>query len=362
MRSSLKAKKLNRALSSALLSIGLLFGAAANQAQADTSLILLGTAGGPTWYGDHSPHGISSAVMVNDNAYLVDFGSGAFRQMRKAGIKPGMEKALFITHMHTDHVIDLPTLLMYDPSARRRAKAFLEILGPGPRPVLAPLTKGVKDVIVHEELPHPGTEDYVNTLVASLASDLNIRIRNEGIPDLREFFSAKDIKLPADLKVDPDVNPAPDMEPFVVWQDENVKVSAILVAHGLVFPNFAYRFDTPDGSIVFSGDTAVDNNLIRLAQGADILVHEAIDPEWVDDIVGAKPWDDRQKALAHQLLHAHATPTEVGEVATKAGVKKLVLSHLVPGNAPKEHWARAAETFAGPVVVGEDLMKIKLKD
>lgn len=325
-------------------------------------LVLLGVAGGPTWYGKESPHGISSALIVNDKAYIVDLGSGAYRQMRRAGIKPGDEAAVFFTHLHTDHVIDLASVLMYDPSARRRAKAQLDIFGPGRRGVLPPLAEGVKtDVVVHPENPNAGTVDLVQAMLGGMAADLNIRVRTEGVPDVRQFFKAHDIALPAGLVVEPNTNPAPAMEPFKVWEDANVKVSAILVPHGLVFPNFAYRFDTAHGSVVFSGDTAASDNLVKLARGADVLVHEAIDPAWVSHIVGPKPWDARQQALAKQLLEAHATPREVGEVATRAGVQRLVLSHLVPGDAPRDHWEQARETFKGSVVVGEDLMRLNLR-
>ncbi|WP_025516159.1 MBL fold metallo-hydrolase [Bordetella trematum] len=335
--------------------------AAALAAAPGAELVLLGVAGGPTWYGKDSPHGISSALVIDGRAYIVDLGSGAYRQLRRAGIKPGMEQAVFFTHLHTDHVVDLASLLMYDPSARRRAGASLQIFGPGNRGVLPPLAPGMKEeVVIHHENPSAGTRDMVDAIVGAMAADMNIRVRSEGVPDVRKFFQAHDIALPAGLKVDPNTDPAPPMEPFVVWQDPQVKVSATLVPHGLVFPNFAYRFDTAQGSVVFSGDTAVSDNLIRLAKGADILVHEAIDPAWVDHIVGAKPWDARQQALARQLLEAHTTPQQVGEVATRAGVRTLVLSHLVPGDAPAEHWAQARETFAGPVVVGQDLMRLPL--
>ncbi|MFY0476692.1 MBL fold metallo-hydrolase [Achromobacter marplatensis] len=343
------------------------FGPAAPQAAAAAEpppaaeLVLLGVAGGPTWYGKDSPHGISSALVVDGRAYIVDVGSGAYRQLRRAGIKPGAEQAVFLTHLHTDHIIDLANLLAYDPSARRRAKASLQVFGPGPRGALPPLAPGMKDdVVIHAENPSPGTQDLVASIVAGMAADLNIRVRSEGVPDIRQFFQAHDIAVPAGVVKDPNTDPAPPMEPFTVWQDARVKVSAILVPHGLVYPNFAYRFDTAAGSVVFSGDTAASDNLVKLARGADILVHEAIDPDWVDHIVGAKPWDARQQALAKQLLEAHTTPREVGDVATRAGVKTLVLSHLVPGDAPAEHWLDARQTFNGPVVLGQDLMRLPL--
>ncbi|MGY6269729.1 MBL fold metallo-hydrolase [Achromobacter denitrificans] len=329
---------------------------------AAAELVLLGVAGGPTWYGDASPHGISSAVLVDGRAYIVDLGSGAYRQLRRAGVKPGAEQAVFLTHLHTDHIIDLANLLMYDPSARRRAQASMQIYGPGRRGALPPLAPGMKDdVVVHAGNPSAGTRDLVESVIAGMSADLNIRVRSEGVPDIRQFFKAHDIAVPAGVVEDPNTDPASPMEPFPVWQDERVKVSAILVPHGLVYPNFAYRFDTAAGSVVFSGDTAVSENLIKLARGADVLVHEAIDPAWVDHIVGAKPWDARQQALARQLLEAHTTPLEVGEVATRAGVGTLVLSHLVPGDAPADHWLQARQTFQGPVVLGQDLLRLPLR-
>ena len=331
-------------------------------AASGTELVLLGVAGGPTWYGADSPHGISSALVVDGKAYIVDLGSGAYRQLRRAGIKPGAEQAVFLTHLHTDHIIDLASLLMYDPSARRRAKASLQIFGPGRRGVLPPLAAGLTgDPVIHAENPGAGTVDLVDSVVAGMSADLNIRVRSEGVPDVRGFFQAHDIPVPAGVVRDPNADPAPPMEPFEVWRDERVTVTAILVPHGLVYPNLAYRFDTAAGSVVFSGDTAVSPNLVRLARGADILVHEAIDPAWVDHIVGPKPWDARQQALARQLLEAHTTPQQAGEAATQAGVKTLVLSHLVPGDAPAAHWLLAQDTFKGPVVLGQDLMRIPLK-
>jgi ribonuclease BN (tRNA processing enzyme) len=181
---------------------------------------------------------------------------------------------------------------MYDPSARRRAKASMQIYGPGRRGALPPLAPGMKDApVIHSENPSAGTRDLVESVIAGMSADLNIRVRSEGVPDIRQFFQAHDIEVPDGVVKDPNTDPAPPMDPFPVWQDERVKVSAILVPHGLVYPNFAYRFDTKAGSVVFSGDTAVSENLIKLARGADFLVHEAIDPAWVDHIVGAKPWD-----------------------------------------------------------------------
>lgn len=330
-------------------------------ASSSAHLVLLGTGGGPGWRGDDTPYGISSALVVEGKAYIVDFGSGAYRQLRRAGVKPGEEAALFFTHLHSDHVIDLPTLLLFDPIPRKLTGASLQIFGPGPRPELPPMAANVSDdILINPENPSPGTRDMVNALVGALATDMNIRTRHEGLPDLRQFFDAHDIALPNTLKIDVNSGEWPRIEPFEVWRDDKVRVTATLVSHGLVFPNFAYRFDTDYGSVVFSGDTNVSENLITLASGADILVHEAIDPTWILGIVGEKPWNAQQEALADQLQNTHVTPKEAGEVAALAGVKTLVLSHLVPGNSPRKHWLGAEAAFDGELIVGEDLMVIEL--
>lgn len=323
----------------------------------ETKLVLLGVAGGPTWYGDDSPHGISSAVIVNGKAYLVDFGSGAYRQSRKYGIKPGDEAALFITHLHSDHLIDLPSLLMYDPSARRRASAKLNILGPIARSELPKVTGGVaEDLLINPSNPLPGTKETVDLLVSAFAADLNVRVRSEGVPDVRNFFTVTNINIVGDQTgVD-------KFEPIEVWHDDNVHVTATVVTHGELQPSLAYRFDTADGSIVFSGDTSFNANLIALATNADILVHEAVDPSWVSELLGPEPWSEGKKVLSHQIHSAHVTPEQAGEVATAAGVKTLVLSHLVPGNAPESHWQKASETFNGEIIIGTDLTEIRLND
>lgn len=324
-----------------------------------TRLALLGTVGGPTWYGDHSGHGISSALLVGDQAYLVDFGSGAYRQLRRAGVAPGQERAVFVTHLHSDHVIDLATLLMYDPGARHQAAVPLHIVGPGRRGPLPPLAPGVPEPrLENPDNPGAGTADMVDSLFAAHAADLNVRLRSEGGKDVRDLIRAHDVELPPDHGADPDTTTAPDMDPFVVWEDENVRVSATLVPHGLVFPNFAYRIDTADGSVAFSGDTAVSENLIRLARGVDILVHEVIDMKWILDVVGPKPWSPGRQALYDHIVGGHTQIKDVGPVAERAGAKTLVLSHLVPGGLPDSHWQKAARGFSGRTVVGRDLTQI----
>ena len=129
--------------------------------------------------------------------------------------------------------------------------------------------------------------------------------------------------------------------------------------HNADYGNLLPRFDTPDRSIVISGDTTRSDGLVALARGADILVHEALFPEGVDRLVaGVKNAANlKQSVLAH-----HTTAEDVGRVAQAAGVKMLVLSHLVPAEDPAitdRMWIDAASRpFRGRVVMGRDLLEI----
>jgi len=171
--------------------------------------------------------------------------------------------------------------------------------------------------------------------------DIQIRIKDEGRPPLAPLIVPHEIT-----------------QGGPVMQDANVKVTAALVQHPLVKPAFAYRFDCPDRSIVFSGDTRPCENLIELARGADILVHEVIDLAAIGVL---------EKELAHatrlhqHLLAAHTPMSEVGQVATKAGVKTLVLNHFVPGTPPipDKVWYDAVKPhFKGRLIIGRDLMEL----
>jgi ribonuclease BN (tRNA processing enzyme) len=145
----------------------------------------------------------------------------------------------------------------------------------------------------------------------------------------------------------------------LVMKDENVKVTATLVYHPPVAPAFGYRFDTRDRSIVISGDTAPSDNLIKLAQGADVLVHDALYVPAIDRLVAGVP---NATNLKQSIMSHHTTAEDAGRVAQAAGVKMLVLSHLVPAEDPNvtdQMWLDAARThFQGPVIVGKDLLEI----
>jgi ribonuclease BN (tRNA processing enzyme) len=141
--------------------------------------------------------------------------------------------------------------------------------------------------------------------------------------------------------------------------DAAVTVTAALVPHPKVPYAFAYRFDCADRSIVISGDTARSDSLIELSKGADVLVHEAMHPAGVERLVARV---QNHPGLRQHLLASHTTVEDVGRVAQAAGVKLLVLSHLVPADDPSitdEMWIAAARMhFRGPVIVGRDLLEV----
>lgn len=176
-------------------------------------------------------------------------------------------------------------------------------------------------------------------------------------PDIRDRVQPHDIAIPSDAIVPS--SPPPRVSPFPVYEDDRVKVTATLVDHGQMYPSFGFRFDTDDGSIVFSGDTTVSPNLIELAKSCDYLVHEVIDQEWVEQSIAGLPVPPETKeALLNHMLGAHTTIEQVGKVAQDAGARTLVVNHFVPGHLPDSTWRRAGRNFDGRLVVGHDLMQL----
>lgn len=336
---------------------------------ANTKVVLLGVGGGPV--AKENQHGISQAIVVGESVYLVDCGTGVYDQLYKAGLVGRLRQTerlrnVFLTHMHSDHTADyFSSLLLGWPEHE------INVYGPGrpkqmPRE-FAPAPEGGFPIVDPLGItPVPGLEDMTRFSTAAFAYDINLRMRDEGFGNLTDYIVPHDIAIPEGVGRDYDyeetdegvVGTAPSMEPFVVLpeDDNGVTVSATLVNHAPVFPAFAYRFDTPDGSIVVSGDTSPSDNLINLAQGADILVHEVLHQPSVEEIV---PEDapNRDATLQH-IYSAHTASTAVGKVAQQAGVGKLVLTHLIPadGVIPDEIWHEHAKAdFDGEVIVGKDL-------
>lgn len=341
-----------------------------------TRLILLGTAGGPVFWPNTDRCSTASAVVVGDAVYMVDCGHGSGKRLQEALYPAGMGhqtlknvQALFFTHLHSDHIVDYPALLLYGHAAEglnARAKNPFKVFGPGRRGQLEPVfslpgREPANPPLVSPENPTPGTRDMTESIYQAFATDINDRIRDGQVPDIRSLVEVHDIALPeiAGFR-SPNETPEPEMEPFTVFEDDRVKVSATLVNHFPIWPAFAFRLDTDDGSIVFSGDTAPSKNLVRMAKNADVLVHEVIVTSWVDKLFPGTR-NQAEEATRHHLLSAHTAVEDVGKVAEEAGVATLVLNHVVPGNASMEDLAGAQNGFSGKVIVGNDLLELGVR-
>ncbi|MDK2956577.1 MAG: hypothetical protein PWQ57_2073 [Desulfovibrionales bacterium] len=364
----------------------------------NTRLVLLGTTGGMTWWPGSNRASSSQILLVGDQMYIIDLGWGSLARLAEGfnyghfttidGQRTQLElstfltnmRAVFFTHLHMDHLGDYPTFLEIGPRAGYAANQSLTIIGPGDRGRLEENRSGYNGSVIEAEscnpavsTPTPGAKMMTNHILQAFAQTFNDCTHDEGYPDIPEIVNVMEIGDPKAIPwpsgfVVPDPSKpwtadttCPSMEPFEIYKDDRMRVSAILVDHFEVYPAFAFRFDTVDGSLVISGDTGPDTrgNLQKLAKGADVLVHEVVDDFWIKATYKDIKKDDPEWPLYYHLITAHTSSADVGKVAQQCGVKKLVLSHIVPGNAsPSRLQQTAKKNFSGEVVVGEDLMEI----
>jgi ribonuclease BN (tRNA processing enzyme) len=329
-----------------------------------TKLVLLGTAGGPLPSTVRS--GISQAVVVGGQTHLVDCGSGVTRQLRRARLLSSL-RSVFLTHLHSDHTCDLFDVFLLGWPILQWNPA-VEVFGPGPAggaAALPPDEPGHPVPLLSPANPTPGLLDFIGAHFHAHAYDLNVRMREAGRHDLSRLVVPHEIVLPETVGAAAPAPVAPPMEPFLVTEDDHVRVTATLVQHAPLFPSFAYRFDTDRGSVVLSGDTAPCPNVIRLARSADVLVHEVFDPESRTPETSTSADDDdawEAQRQWHHLVTSHTPLSEVGAVAAEAGVRRLVLTHFIPGDdiLPDEHWVKGVTGFDGEVIAGRDLMELTL--
>lgn len=322
-------------------------------------VVTLGTSGGPRWWkGDRKDRaGISTAVVVGDRFYLVDAGHGVGRRVRQAGLGLSDLGGVFLTHLHSDHTIDIPSLVVFGlHELQGRVGNPVPFIGPGDRGMLPPVSPRavVAPAPVSPERPTPGTAEMVRRIVDAYATDLNDRILDSLRPSPLSLFDLRDIELPEGIGYHPNENPTPLMDPFTIFEDDRVSVSAILVEHPPVAPAFAFRFDTQDGSVTISGDTCETANLVRLAEDTDLLLHEAIDFEWVESLYAHRS-DDEGRASRDHHYKSHTSVDGAVRQAKEAGAARLALHHLVPGSADDAVWAAGEAGMPGRFLVPEDL-------
>ncbi len=363
-----------------------------------TRLVLLGTTGGVSWWPGTDRASSSSALVVGDTIYIVDLGQGSAARLSQAFNKGETgsttstfledARALFFTHLHPDHIADYPSLLVIGPGSGLGTRTDPETgeVSIIPLVVIGPADRGAIEVdksqylnrsgtVIHTDSADPalvtatpGTRLMTSHIWQAYAQAINDMTLDNAYRDYTKLVEVREIggSEPGDIEflvpaVDlPNSTTCAAMDPFEVYRDKNVVVTATLVDHHQVFPSFAYRFDTEDGSVVFSGDTGSDTrgNLENLSAGADILVHEVIDRDWIDERFGYPGEGTPAYALKTHLLTSHTTIDEVGSVATNCSVGTLVLNHFVPAEIDPVKLTRVRQNFTGKLIIGEDLMEI----
>ncbi|WP_292693501.1 MBL fold metallo-hydrolase [Mesorhizobium sp.] len=279
-------------------------------------LVILGSKGGPALR-PGGPWPSSSLLQIGGRSIVVDCGLGVTRGLVDAGIGLKSLDLIFITHLHSDHVLELGPLIHTAWTAGLATP--VHVFGP------------------------PGTDHYWQRFCQAMEFDIEIRIVDEGRPDIRDLVSIVEFG-----------------EGQVVEQG-GLTVSALRVEHPPVTDCFALRFEHSGKSVVFSADTAFFPPLADFAQGADILVHEAMLEEGIERLVARTGNGARLKG---HLLASHSFAEEAGIIASDAGVKRLVLNHLIPADDAKigeADWTDAVrKTWAGDLTIARDGLVVEL--
>ncbi len=255
--------------------------------------------------------GPASLVEAGERTFLVDCGSGVTQRLVAAGSSGARSDALLLTHLHSDHLIDLYQLIVSGwHQGRERPQLIF-----GPR----------------------GTGSFVEATMALWQSERAQRIAWER----RHSTAALEPRIV-------------EFEAGTIWDAEGMRIIAFEVDHRPVAPAFGFLFETAGCRVAFSGDTRVCANLVRAAAGVDLLVHEC----FLHGAMLARRGGRADPGLENVAAY-HTLSSEVGKVASRAGAAMLLLNHFVPVDFDREALMREVRAdYAGPVVIGEDLLTI----
>ena len=277
---------------------------------ATLKVVLLGTGAGPPM--DLQRYGPSTLVEAGGERLLFDCGRDATLRMAQYGIRLGGVSKVFVTHLHSDHVIGIPDLFLTPWASEEARKVPFEVWGP------------------------PGTREMMDHMQKAFAFDIRIR------RDVDEKYSKEGITVSShDIKEGP------------VFEKNGVMVTAFLVDHGPVKPAFGYRIDYGGHSVALSGDTRFSENLIKFSQGVDVIIHEAVDAE----ALRARPGNRTRKQMENIIAH-HTTLQQAGDVFSRIKPRLAVYSHIL-GNS-NDLIGGTRKTYSGPLEGGEDLMTIEI--
>ncbi|MET0474793.1 MAG: MBL fold metallo-hydrolase [Mycobacterium sp.] len=309
------------------------------------ALITLGVQAGPPPVPDRT--GISSTLKIGNDLYQIDCGLGSLNAFTNAGFRFDDLKSMFITHLHTDHVVDYWSFFLSGGYTAAKGKAPVTVYGPGSAGGLPPSRVGSADpATIHAAKPTPGLAAATEALQRAFAYTNNIFIRDMGTDDIEGLIDVVEIAVPPGSNY---LDRAPSTPAFPVMSDDNVAVTATLVSHYDVYPAFAFRFDLLESgvSVTFSGDTTKSDNLIALARDSDILVHEA--QFSLDDAYYGNRFPPGY------LVKSHTSAEQVGEVAAAANAGHLILSHYEPTDLPDSEWQNAiGKHYSGGLTVARD--------
>ena len=270
---------------------------------------LLGTAPGPPVRIGRA--GISTLVEAGGERFLFDAGYGSLARLVESGRPMDAVTRLFLTHLHSDHLADLPALMLLPWAAPSARDVPLEVWGPA------------------------GTRDMVRHLEQAFAFDVHIR------RDVDEHASAKGIEVLGR-----------DVREGTVYDRGGVRIVAFLVDHGPVKPAFGYRIDHAGHSVAISGDTRPSDNLVEFSKGVDVLIHEVVDEVSLKKLVPSQ-------RLFEAIVGHHTTPEQAADIFRRVSPRLAVFSHAEGGAAVVE---RTRRTYSGRVEFGEDLMVIEIGD
>ena len=281
-------------------------------------MILLGT-GSPLASPDRSR--AATLIVAGQMTIMVDTGSGAGMRMQAAGYND-ISMVLY-THFHSDHISALGDIMV--TRSINNAQTPLTVKGP------------------------IGTSDVAQKLLAAYDRDTQYRIAHHG-----DKYPAIGMTLNAT-----------DHEPGVIYQADGLTITMFDVRHEPIDPAVGYRFDYRGKCIVVSGDTRAFAGMVEAAKNCDLLVHEAMDGVRLGNVLAAtrRQQNDRMSALLEELMVYHTPNLELAKIARDAGVKKLLLTHLIPvtptTDAAEMSFVRGmSEIFSGPIIVGRDLMTV----
>ncbi|OHV59754.1 hydrolase [Mesorhizobium sp. LCM 4577] len=285
-------------------------------AEAADRLVLLGSKGGPALR-PGGPWPSSSLLELGGRNIVVDCGLGVTRGLVDAGISLKALDLVFITHLHSDHVLELGPLIHTAWTAGLATP--VTVFGP------------------------PGTGRYWQQFCQAMAFDIEIRIVDEGRPDIRDLIKVEEFAEGA------------------VLNERGLTVTTLRVDHPPVTDCFALRFEHGGRSVVFSADTAFFPPLAGFARGADILVHEAMLAEGVERLVARTGNGAR---LREHLFASHSLAEEAGRIASDADMRRLVLNHLIPADDPaigEADWTDAVrKTWSGDLTIARDGLVVQL--